>query len=91
MTPERFSSVSGQCSQMVFGVGGWYSHHCAKRPKVIRDGKKYCTVHDPEYIKAKEEEKRKDWEKDNCKSCDYHFQWGYYQYCPMCGLKRYTV
>ncbi len=33
---------------------GFYGHQCQRQPVVTRDGKPYCKIHDPEYIKAKE-------------------------------------
>jgi hypothetical protein len=43
----------GQCSVKVYG--DWLvTPNCQKPATVERDGKLYCTIHDPEYIKAKQ-------------------------------------
>ena len=43
-----------QCSEEVRDSGRWPSYHrCPKKAVVERDGKAYCKIHDPEYIKAK--------------------------------------
>ncbi len=45
-----------QCSTMVSGSGSWgsfHQHHCHKQATIQRDGKWYCKIHDPEYIKEK--------------------------------------
>jgi len=34
--------------------GNFHLHPCTKPAKVKRDGKLYCTIHDPDHIKAKE-------------------------------------
>lgn len=44
------------CSAQVYESGRWGSFHphgCAKKITVERDGKPYCTIHDPERVKAK--------------------------------------
>jgi len=41
------------CCERVSELGGWHSHPCTKPVKVIRDGKPYCTIHDPEREKAR--------------------------------------
>lgn len=49
----------------VSGSGPWgafHSHQCEKRAVVTRNGKRYCKIHDPEYVKAKGEERTKRWE-----------------------------
>ena len=40
------------CQTRIYGdrVTEW---QCQKKPVVTRDGKLYCKIHDPEYIKAK--------------------------------------
>jgi len=37
---------------------------CQKKAKVVRDGKPYCTIHDPEYIKRKQEKQNKQWDEE---------------------------
>ena len=41
------------CTESVFRTD-FYSSRCQKEGVVERDGKWYCTVHDPEYKKAKQ-------------------------------------
>ena len=45
-----------QCQAQVYGDR--FSHQCQKNAVAERDGKFYCMVHDPEYIK----EKRRKWD-----------------------------
>lgn len=41
-----------QCSVTVFGGRGW-NYPCQKKAVAEREGKSYCKIHDPEYIKEK--------------------------------------
>lgn len=44
----------GMCSKSVLDGGRWPSfHNCTRKAKVMRDGKGYCTTHDPVAQKAK--------------------------------------
>jgi len=43
-----------QCSYWIWGSGDYRKIQCSKKPKVYRNGKWYCTIHDPEYIAAKQ-------------------------------------
>jgi uncharacterized Zn finger protein (UPF0148 family) len=55
-----------QCSEKVFPSGLYGSFHgysCSKPATVERDGKWYCKIHDPEYVKAKDAKKRAKWDK----------------------------
>ena len=78
------------CSAKVWDEGGWNSYFCSKKPKIERDGELYCTIHDPEYIKKKNQKAQEKFDNDCCKSkkCSYHFDWGHYRFCPLCGTKR---
>ena len=42
-----------QCSRHVYEDRG-RRYPCQKKAVVERDGKWFCTIHDPEYIKAKQ-------------------------------------
>lgn len=45
-----------KCSEMVAPPGLWgafHQHRCKRKATVVRDGKPYCKVHDPEYKQAK--------------------------------------
>ena len=45
----------GQCAASVYDSQGFGRYSpCQKPAKVERDGKWFCTIHDPEYIKAKQ-------------------------------------
>ncbi len=44
-----------------------FFHQCSKKPVVVRNDKKYCKIHDPEYIKAKNDKKYADWKAKNDK------------------------
>lgn len=48
---------------------GWHSYPCQRKVKVIRDGKAYCTIHDPEYIKRKDAERWAKRDSLKCKGC----------------------
>lgn len=41
-----------ECHTMIY-EGRGFNHQCSKKPVVTRDGKLYCKIHDPEYIKKK--------------------------------------
>ena len=41
-----------QCSVRVFGDRGFH-WQCERKAIIERDGKLYCKIHDPEYVKAK--------------------------------------
>jgi len=74
--------------------GAFQQHQCNNKAVVERDGKWYCKIHDPEYIKQKDAERQAKRDKNNCKTanCSYHFRTsgheGLYRYCPFCGTKR---
>ena len=64
-----------QCSREVADSVSLHYYPCRRKAKVERDGKPYCTIHDPEYIKAKREkwnveweEKAKCWERSRARS-----------------------
>ena len=48
LDPER-------CQRTIF-EGRGVNYQCTKKPTIERDGKLYCKIHDPEYIKAKQAE-----------------------------------
>ena len=75
-----------QCSKKIWDV--WSDHPCNINAIIERDGKLYCKIHDPEYIKEKDRKAEEKYKKNDCK-CDYHFDnKDYYKYCPLCGTKR---
>ena len=86
-----------QCSVKVAPNTQWGAfqlHLCNKKAVVEREGKLYCRIHDPEYIKQRDAERTAKLDKNNCKSqtCSYQFRTsgyeGLYKYCPFCGVKR---
>ena len=77
-----------RCSAQV-SLDSWHYGQCSRKATVMRDGKYYCRIHDPEYIKAKDEEREAKYRAESCK-CGYHFRYRHYRYCPLCGLKRVT-
>ena len=56
-----------QCSERVSPNDKWgafHSHPCSIKAVVERDGKPYCKIHDPEYVKAKREISQQKYEKE---------------------------
>lgn len=53
------------CKKMWDRIG---SYPCSKPAKIERDGKWYCTVHDPERVKQKEAIRRAKWGVDEARS-----------------------
>lgn len=52
-------SELGQCCVDVREPGRWPRYHqCRRAATVTRDGKSYCTAHDPERIQEREKAKR---------------------------------
>jgi hypothetical protein len=54
-----------RCEAEFSGDGPWGWLHkvqCSKAAKVERDGKHYCTIHDPEYKAAKDKERQAAWD-----------------------------
>lgn len=75
------------CQDWVYSRDTWHSYQCQKAPKVVRDGKNYCTIHDPEYLAKKEEKRRAAHKSKTCK-CGYYFDRGWYRFCPLCGTRK---
>jgi len=76
-----------QCCEKIYDKLNWNGYQCSKKAIVERNGKSYCKVHDPEYIKTKDRKREEKYRKESCK-CGHHFAYGWYEYCPICGLKR---
>ncbi len=58
----------GRCLKMVPGKGPWAwqnAHQCGNKAIVSREGKNYCRIHDPEYIKAKQAEREAKWDAES--------------------------
>ena len=62
---------------------------CLKNAVIQREGKHYCKVHDPEYIKVKEKERDEKYRKMvkwNTCSCGYYSDsFSLFNFCPLCG------
>ena len=78
--------ITQRCSEMVWR-DTWHKGQCSKIATVTRDGKSYCSIHDPEYVKQKEAKRKAKYQAESCK-CGYHFPYSYYHHCPLCGTKR---
>lgn len=77
-----------QCCENVYDRDIWRYHQCLRKSIIERNGKFYCKIHDPEYIKAKGKEREERYEVESCKKCQHHFSCGWHSYCPICGTKR---
>ena len=75
-----------QCSVKVLDAGGWHSFPCSKPITIERDGKPYCKIHDPEYIKAKDAKREAKRKAIACPKCGSHPE-AWFAYCPFCGTK----
>lgn len=56
------------CSVTVYPKDTWgsfHGHHCNKKPTVEREGKSYCSTHDPEAVKKRDIEQRKKWDRES--------------------------
>ena len=79
-----------QCEAMVAPPGQWgafQQYQCNKMAVVTRDGKSYCKIHDPEYIKQRDEERSLKRRAKGCLECHTNLR-TWWSYCPMCGTKR---
>ena len=50
-----------RCSEQV-SSDAWHFHQCSRKVVVERDGKFYCKIHDPEYVKNKRDRKQKEYD-----------------------------
>lgn len=78
-----------QCEVMVSPPGKWgdfQQHQCDKQAVIERAGKAYCKIHDPEYIKQKDEERELKRRAKGCPKC-YRDLKRWWSYCPHCGTK----
>jgi hypothetical protein len=81
-----------KCEERVWDSKSWYSSQCTRNAIVERNGKHYCKIHDPEYIKDKVEKQNQAYESMKCKGCGinpFDTTWSRtFKYCPYCGTKR---
>jgi uncharacterized Zn finger protein (UPF0148 family) len=76
-----------RCSVMIWDSGGWHRYQCTKHVKVERDGKFYCAIHDPEYIKLKDAKLKAKRQEKQCSKCGWDLK-DYWCFCPHCGTSR---
>lgn len=77
------------CQVRVSGEGQWGSfqqYQCSKKAVVTRDGKRYCKIHDPEYIKEQDTKRATERKKVACPKCGRRPK-SWFTYCPFCGTK----
>ena len=55
----------GYCVKGVWGESGWRRHQCNFKVKVVRDGKGYCTIHDPVRVAEKQQERNEKYNADS--------------------------
>jgi hypothetical protein len=63
-----------KCSERVMGEGQWgafHTHQCKNKAVVERDGKWYCRIHDPEYVKEKRQKRFAEKDAQQKKKEDY--------------------
>lgn len=78
-----------QCAATVSPSDRWGSfnpHRCERKAVVERDGRHYCKIHDPEYIRQKGDERRRKREKAGCQKCHWDLR-RWWSFCPHCGTK----
>jgi hypothetical protein len=72
------------CFGQVFN--NWRWHHCQRHATIVRDGKWYCTSHDPIKI-AERREKSHQHYLAKCCPCGWELK-KYWSYCPHCGKRK---
>ena len=78
--------MAEKCSVMVY-FDMWHDRQCKKPAIVERDGKWYCKIHDPEYIKEKQRKADEAYKAKCCATCNRRLE-SYWSYCPFCGAKK---
>ena len=74
-----------QCSATYFS--GWSRYRCSKNAKVERDGKSFCTIHDPVRIEEKRDKRHKEYqERANKKEEIREYNENAIKYCKSKGL-----
>lgn len=53
--------MADKCSERIFRGVGWGMRNCSRPPTVIRDGKPYCTQHDPERVARLRAKQAEEW------------------------------
>lgn len=60
--------MKSKCCMTVSGEGKWGSfhpHRCTKNATSERDGKSYCSIHDPEKVAAKKIAREAKWDEES--------------------------
>jgi hypothetical protein len=55
-------SKTVHCSELVKGLGGWYSRECSRTATVKENGKNYCRQHAPSLVQARRAAQNKRWD-----------------------------
>ena len=76
-----------KCSEKVWHSGAFHPYQCQNKVVVEREGKPYCRIHDPEYIKEKQAKREIERLRNSCQECGIRFE-PRWEYCPYCGLSR---
>jgi len=56
-----------RCQTRVYGTRDVVGYQCNNKPVVTRDGKLYCKIHDPKYLKEKDARRRAKLEREDLK------------------------
>ena len=76
-----------RCCETVW-VDDWHKSQCSRQAVIEHDGKHYCKIHDPEYIKVKNEKANAKFKANSCVKCGHHFKYSFELYCCICGTKQ---
>lgn len=68
-------------------INDWHTGACPNPPKVVRDGKSYCGVHDPERRSQRQGLKAEEERRKGCQKCGIRKVRYFYRHCPYCGTK----
>ncbi|KKN29282.1 hypothetical protein LCGC14_0845880 [marine sediment metagenome] len=73
------------CSKRIW-LDGWHKGQCSRIATVERDGKPYCTQHDPVRVQEREEKRQAKAKTKQCPKCGSSPK-HWWAYCPLCGTK----
>ncbi len=68
-------------------INDWRRGACSKPATIIRDGKYYCGIHDPERRRQAQVLREEQARKKECQTCRARKPLWTYKYCPYCGTK----
>lgn len=76
-----------QCEKNVSHQGEWGLYQCSKNATVKRNGKYYCTIHDPIKIEERQKAEKTKWDKEwKDKMMKYEYEDLAVKYCKKLGL-----